>query len=281
MVLDENDKIYQTPTDSNGSCNFETTALLKAQQELLDALMAHIDDCYQILKALYPANRNGARKPAHFAHQWLYQAKHPTVEFFKDQINSPALLDVPHIRIAGYFVEGVDSHQTLGPDREIHEGKYAISFHYDLRHHFVHLYTIGHFLAQALVDVIKIEYLPGFKPEQYVSVSQSEIEKIKSIAERITRLPFLFYMNEVTKPVPSVNLLITNEDITLIIHEKLVFKTLASLRSSTLNPYQIEIQYGGDSVSRSWKLPYMGLQMNISVNRQGEILEICVTEKNE
>jgi hypothetical protein len=307
VVLDENDKIYQTPIDNKSSCNFETTALLKAQQELLDALMAHIDDCYQILKALYPANRNGARKPAHFAHQWLYQAKHPTAEFFRDQINPyretfapidnkvkhehgrlrsivmrhPALLDVPHLRVAGYFVEGVDSHQTLGPDREIHEGKYAISFNHDLRHHFVHLFTIGHFLTQALVDLIEIEYLPHFKPEQYVSVSQSEIEEIKKIAERIASLPFLFYMNEVTKPVPSVNLLATNEDITLLIHEKVVFKTLASLRSSTLNPFQIEIQYGGDSVSRSWKLPYMGLQMNISVNRQGEILEIRVTEKNE
>lgn len=307
VVLDENDKIYQTPTDSEGRANFETAALLKAQQELLDALMAHIDDCYQILKALYPASRNGAWKPARFAHQWLFQAKHPTVEFFRDQVNPyretfapidnkikhehgrlrslvmrhPAFLGVPHLRIAGYFVEGVDSQQTLGPDREIHEGKYAISFHYDLRHHFVHLYLIGHFLAQALVDVIKIDYLPGFKIEQYVSVSQSEIEGIKNIAERIANLPFLFYMNEVTKPVSSVNVLVTDEDITLLIHEKLVFKTLTSLRSSTLNPSQVEIQYGGDGVSRSWKLPYMGLQMNISVNQQGEILEINITEKNE
>ncbi len=48
VVLDENEKIYQTPIDSNCQCNFETVALLKAQQELLDALMAHIDDCFQI-----------------------------------------------------------------------------------------------------------------------------------------------------------------------------------------------------------------------------------------
>ncbi len=307
VVLDENDKIYQAPTDSNGRCNFETDTLLKAQQELLDALMAHIDDCYQILKVLYPANRNGERKPAHFAHLWLSQAKHPTVRFFKDQIKPyretfapidnkmkhehgrlrsivmrhPALLNVPHMRIAGYFVEGVDKHQALGPDREIHEGKYAISFHHDLRHHFVHLYTVGHFLALALIDVIKIEYLPDFKPEQYVSVSQAQIEEIKNVAERIASLPFLFYMNEVTKPVPSVELLTINEDITLILHEKLVFKTLASLHSSTLNPYHIEIQYKGDDVSRSWKLPYIGLQMNIIVNRQDEILEVRVTEQKK
>lgn len=307
MVLDENDKIYQAPTDSNGKCNFETAALLKAQQELLDALMAHIDDCYQILKALYPANRNGAKKPAQFAHQWLSQAKHPTVELFKEQIHPyretfapidnkmkhehgrlisivmrhPNLINGPQICIAGYFVEGVDSHQMLGPDQEIHEGKYAISFHHDLRHHFVHLYTVGHFLAQALIDVIKIEYLPSFKPEQYVSISQPEIEEIKNVAERVASLPFLFYMNEVTKPVPSVQMLATNEGITLILHEKLVFKTVATLRASTLNPYQVEIQYKGDGVSRSWKLPYMGLQMNITVNRQGEILKIGVTEKKD
>jgi hypothetical protein len=260
-VLDENEKIYQAPTDSNGQCSFETVALLKAQQELLDALMAHIDDCYQILKALYPANRNGARKPAHFAYQWLAQANHPTVERFKTQVTPyretfapidnkmkhehgrlrsivmrhPAALNVPHLRIAGYFVEGIDSHQILGPDQEIHEGKYAISFHHDLRYHFVYLYLIGHFLAQALIDVIQIECLPSFKPEQHISVAQSEIEEIKNVAERIAHLPFLFYMNEVTKPVPSVNLRVNNEDIKLILHEKLVFKTVSSLHSSTLN----------------------------------------------
>src|SRR6266700_7124083 len=86
MVLDENDKIYQTPTDSNGSCNFETTALLKAQQELLNALMAHIDDCYQILKALYPASRRTKTKSEPFADKWLEEAKHPTVARFKHLI---------------------------------------------------------------------------------------------------------------------------------------------------------------------------------------------------
>ena len=305
-VLDENEKIYQAQIDDNGRCNFETIALLRAQQELLDALMAHIDDCYQILKALYPVSRNGAKKPAHFAHAWLSQANHPTVERFKDQITPyretfasidnkmkhehgrlrsivmchPALLNVPLLRIAGYFVEGVDDQQVLGPDQKIHEGKYAISFHHDLRHHFVHLSIVGHLLAQALVDVIQIEYLPSFKPQQYVSVSPPEIDELKNIAKRIAGLPFLFYMNEVTKPVPSVDLRVSNEDVELILHEKLAFKTLTSLQSSILNPYQIELQYGGDGVSRSWKLPYMGLAMKVVVNRQNEIMDVYIEENN-
>ena len=208
----------------------------------------------------------------------MTQAKHSLRSIV---MRHPAALNVSHLRIAGYFVEGIDSRQILGPDQEIHEGKYAISFHHDLRYHFVHLYLIGHFLAQALIDVIQIECLPSFKSEQHISVAQSEIEEIKNVAERIAHLPFLFYMNEVTKPVPSVNLRVNNEDIKLILHEKLVFKTVSSLHSSTLNPYHIELQYGGDGVSRSWKLPYMGLAMKIIVNRQGEILEINIEEKNE
>jgi hypothetical protein len=50
---------------------------------------------------------------------------------------------------------------------------------------------------------------------------------------------------------------------------------------SAITTYHIELQYGGDGVSRSWKLPYMGLAMKITVNRQGEILEINIEEKNE
>ncbi|SRR6266487_971579 len=192
-VLNENDKIYQTPMDAKGECSFETSALLKTQQELLDALMAHVDDCYQILKALYPVNRNQVKNVARFADRWLEQAKHPTVKQFKDQImpyretiapvvnkikhehgrlcslvvRNPFLLQDARARIAGYFIEGVDSNEIVGPDTKIHGGNYAISFHRDIRYHFVHLYKLGHFLADALISAIKDEYNLHFVSSPY------------------------------------------------------------------------------------------------------------------
>jgi hypothetical protein len=166
-VLAENDKVYYAPLKEDGSIDFNTDLLLKAQQELLDALMAHIDDCYHILKALYPASRRTKTKPEPFADKWLEEAKHPTVARFKHLIKpyrdtfAPIVNRMKHEhgilrallmrnfdqpqnaqqRIVGYFVEGVDKHGTVGPDIKIHGKARAISFHRDLRYHFVHLYN--------------------------------------------------------------------------------------------------------------------------------------------
>jgi len=294
-VLNENDKIYQTPMDGNGGCNFEASALLRAQQELLDALMAHVDDCYQILKALYPVDRNQATKPARFAQDWLAQAKHPTVKQFKDQImpyretltpivnkikhehgrlcsivvRNPILLQDARARIAGYFIEGVDSNETLGPDTKIHGGNYAISFHHDLRYHFVHLYQLGHFLADALVNAINVEYNLQFVPRPYRSPS-SETEEVKNIAERIVRLPFLFYINEVVRPISTVEVVEFEEDCKLILNEEFAFKEVSTLNASIFTTCLVDLQYHGDSVTRSWKLLYQREHLSVTVNGRNE-----------
>ncbi len=305
-VLNENDKIYQTPMDANGECNFETIALLKAQQELLDALMAHVDDCYQILKALHPLDRNQAKNVARFADRWLEQAKHPTVKQFKDRImpyretiapiankmkhehgrlrsivvRNPFLLQDARARIAGYFIEGVDSNATVGPDTKIHGGNYAISFHHDLRYHFVHLYQLGHFLADALVDAINQEYNLHFVPTPYRSGSSTEIEEIKNIAERIFRLPFLFYINEVVKPISTVEIVQFEEDIKLTLNDEFVFKDVRTLNASIFTLGQVVVQYSGDSVTRSWKLLYQGGHLNVTVNERYEITGISIVDGN-
>src|SRR6266480_1080236 len=57
-TLDENDKVYQAPAKKDGEIDIDTRPLLKAQQELLEALLAHIDDGYQIFRALHPMSRS-------------------------------------------------------------------------------------------------------------------------------------------------------------------------------------------------------------------------------
>jgi hypothetical protein len=306
-VLNENDKIYQTPMDAKGECNFETSALLKAQQELLDAFMAHIDDCYQILKALYPVNRNQAKNVSRFADRWLEQAKHPTVKQFKDHVmpyretiapivnkikhehgrlcsivvRNPFLLQDARARIAGYFIEGVDRNGTLGPDTKIHGGNYAISIHRDLRYHFVHLYKMGHFLADALIRAINDAYNLQFIPAPYRNGPPAEIEEIKNIAERIAGLPFLFYINEVVKPISTVEIVESENDIYLILTDEFLFKDVRSLHASIFTTAQAAVQYHGDSVTRSWRLLYQGGHLNITVNKRNEITGISVVDGNK
>lgn len=272
-VLTENEKVYNAPSKEDGAIDFNLEPLIKAQHELLDALMAHIDNGYQILKALYPASCNTKLKPAQFADVWLEQAKHPTSPQFKHLIKpyrdtfAPIVNKIKHEhgilrailmrnadqpqntqqRIAGYFVEGVDKNGTVGPDIKIHGRDKAISFHRDLRYHFVHLYKVDHFLSQSIVKAINKTYSVQFSPSVHIDVPSSEII---SIAERISNLPFLFFYDEVVKLTPTVGLSSSQQDIELILNDTSQIKARSLLR------WKVQVEYTGDSVTRSWIMPY-------------------------
>jgi hypothetical protein len=272
-VLDENDKVYQAPYKEDGNCDIEVHALIKAQQELLDALMAHLDDGYNILKALYPASRFTKSIP--FAAQWLERAKHPTVRQYKHQIKvyrdtfAPIVNKIKHEhgrlrivlmhdgrniydqqrRIAGYFLEGVDKDGKIGADVKIHNGKYALSFHRNLRYHFVYLYLMGEFLTKAVVGAVNSEYNIGFAPMSSVAANSSEMEKI---AKRINHLPLLFFFDELREPTPTVELIEQDQDV------ELVLTSMSPITANSYSPWRAQTQFTGDGVTSSWRMPYMG-----------------------
>ncbi len=273
-VLAENEKVYQAPLKEDDLINFNPDVLLKAQQELLDSLMAHIDDGYQILKALYPASRLTRTKSVHFADKWLQEARHPTVARFKRLIRpyrdtfAPIVNRMKHEhgrlrtlmmrnfddqhnarqRIVGYFVEGVDKHGTVGPDIKIHGAGRAISFHRDLRYHFVHLYKVDHFLSNAIVEAINKTYRIQFSPSAYIDTPTPEI---KTIADSISHLPFLFFFDEVSKITPTVGLTTNNQGVELLLND------MSQLKASSFTRWRVQLAYSGDNVTKSWAMPYM------------------------
>jgi len=83
-VLDSDDELRQADLTDNGSLDFKPTALLKAQEELLEAMLSHIDDCYHIFKAMTPSM--SLQDPNPFADRWLRQVKHPTAEKFTQAV---------------------------------------------------------------------------------------------------------------------------------------------------------------------------------------------------
>lgn len=58
-VLDQLKSLDAAPVNASGSLEFDPEPLLTAQKELLDSLASHIDDGYQILKAIYPLSTCG------------------------------------------------------------------------------------------------------------------------------------------------------------------------------------------------------------------------------
>jgi len=118
-------------------------------------------------------------------------------------------------------------------------------------------------------------------PARIRSGPSSEIEEIKNIAERIVRLPFLFYINEVVIPISTVEIMESEEDIKLILKDEFVFKDVNTLNTSIFTTGQVALQYHGDSVTRSWKLLYQGGRLNITVNERNEITGISVVDGNK
>jgi hypothetical protein len=271
-VLDENDKVYRALIKDDGSIDIDIKVLLKSQQELLESFLAHIDDGYQILKSLHPASR--LEKSIPFADRWLEQAKHPTVGNFKHLVKSyrdtfativnrikhehgrlrivsmrnMLRLEDPYQRIIGYFVEGIDKKGIVGPDPKIHGSNRAISLHRDLRYHFVYLYVVDYFLMNAIINAISSTYGIQLLSTTYIDIPSIEM---KTIAERISRLPFLFFFDEVSKPTPTVSISESDGDVELSIDNS------SPIRALFMVKVRVNVQYSGDGVTRSWKLPYM------------------------
>ncbi|WP_413175290.1 hypothetical protein [Anabaena azotica] len=64
----------------------DLSKLPKLQEELLESLLAHIEDCYLILKTIHPPVN--LQSSGHFVESWLKEAKHPTFKKFQADIKS-------------------------------------------------------------------------------------------------------------------------------------------------------------------------------------------------
>lgn len=269
-VLDARDAVDTTLVNADGQLDFDASTLLKAQEELLEALLSHVDDCYHILKALHPPT--DMKRPPREADKWLHEAKHPTVSAFTQNILpyrkafAPIVNRIKHehgrlrsvvffgtrSRVPGYFVEGVNTLEQDGPDPVIHPDNTALSFNRDLRFHFVWLYLVGVHLQQAILGALKKQYqlqLPIQRVEDQDVRTQKELWRI---AERISTLPFQFFPDEVQKPTPVVDIQKTDTDTELTLVYPSPTRAFGPTRGM-----RIQAIWSGDSVTRSWRLPYL------------------------
>jgi hypothetical protein len=286
-VIDEMDQATTALVDANNCLNYRLNKLPKLQEELLRSLLCHIDICYQILKTLHPPVE--LKKPQKFADRWLEQVKHPTYKAFQDAIKdyresfAPIFNKVKHegaplrsvmvysrnkgiieyhpengvkffhrdARIVGYFLEGIQPDGCIGPDLDIHpRGNTAISLNRDLRCHFANLYRIGRHLKSAVVKAVhKIHSINLPKPSQVgPSPYQDDLEQI---AERIGKLPTLFFEDEFSKITPHVQYFRGTRGGELIVE----FPGLRNISWHGDVVIQVEAQV--DSVSLEYRILYM------------------------
>ena len=285
-VLDEIDLIYTALFDADGDLNYRLDKLPKLQKELLSSLQSHIDDCFRILKTIHPP----IDKKEIFVERWLEKAKHPTYKNFKNAVQDyrnsffPIVNKIKHnggqlrsllmysgdkplkeyhsktgiklfphnARIVGYYIEGVQSDDCIGADPEIHPGgNTAISFNRDLRLHFANLYRIGCHLKRAVVKAV--QKLHGVKLAYHTIVKNSpRYQELETIAERVNRLPYLFFPNEISKKTPGICYFRS------VNSSKLILNFPGSDPVKWHGSTKIFGEFQVDSVYLKYKLPYFG-----------------------
>ncbi|MDF1999478.1 hypothetical protein [Peribacillus frigoritolerans] len=243
----------------------EDKKTLDSVKELLDSLMSFIDDTYHILKCFFPAN--SVTKDIRFADKWMEKVEKRLIIDYKNKLKeyrdilAPIVNKIKHNharlnrislktelgQIEGYYVEGVDSKGSLGPDREIHKQfrnqETAFSLNRDLKFHLVNFYFICHHLKVLINRIIKDKHNLQIDTN---NVTFKNSEENFDIIKMVNALPNLFFPDEINKSQPEI--LIKENEVEVIFPSK----------TSLLLYTDIEINFvaTGDGVSKSFRLPY-------------------------
>lgn len=244
----------------------ENKKTLDSVKELLDSLMAFIDDTYHILKCFYPAN--SVKKDIRFADKWMESAEKKLTIDYKNKLKeyrdilativnkvkhnharlNPILFKTELGQIEGYYVEGVDSNGSLGPDREIHKQfrnqETAFSLNRDLKFHLVHFYFICHHLKVLINRIIKDKHNLQIDTN---NVAFENSEGYFDIVKMVKALPNLFFPDEIYKPQPEI--LINENEVEIIFPSNNISLLLYT-------DSEISFAASGDGVSKSFRLPY-------------------------
>jgi hypothetical protein len=247
--------------------------LQKKHQELLDSLMAFIDDGYLIMKTIFP--KALVNKEIRFADSWLKKIDKSSIEKFQAHLNPfreerLALIvnKVKHNharychvqsatifgKIRGYYIEGVTENSHIIPNSDIHK-KYknlwtAISFNYDIKNYFVEFYIISELIANTMVDLISIH---NDTQLSLVNNKCARDPKILTICREIAKVPNLFFPDEYEKEIPQIIFDEENAIIELIKPADKKFKRQLRRYSNA----KISTVMNGDGVTKTWALPYL------------------------
>ncbi len=284
-VLDEIDQISTALFNADGDLDYPLKKLPNLQKGLLYALQSHIDDCYGILKVIHPYD---SKVQEISADGWLKKVKHPAYKEFRNAINdyresfAPIVNKIKHnggklrpimmysmgrgivartvdkgiqtfpknARIVGYFLEGMQPNGRIGPDCEIHrDGTTAISLNRDLRYHFANLYRVGDHLRSAIASTVR--KLHGKKMPRDLAVNDTVSQyDIESIAQRVSKLPPLFFENEFSKKTPDIKFHRHNGNANLIL--EVPGSQYMTWEGELMIYYEIQV----DAVCPYYQLPY-------------------------
>lgn len=230
--------------------------LVSNLDHMLDAIMEHLDDCKNIICCFY---EDCGAKPASKAIRQFNRE----IRAYRDHV-AIIVNAIKHNQnrlrsmffetfdefVPGYYVEGVVSDGVVGPNPVIHEkGNVAISLNRDLPFHICNLYYVSSVLANTVVQ------LTGARPASSVD-EKSNAAELSTVLRRVSVLPSIVFPDEAKKPYPHVKYVSDSA--------KGEERLLLEFPSNRLKPRpvppgsRVRLSYGGDGVTRTFKMPYFG-----------------------
>lgn len=226
--------------------------LLSKQLSLLYSLETHLDDCERILESCFPSRsafHNDIQVKAYKSAIHPYR-KHvgKVVNHLKhDQgrLRSILFRDNASAHL-GYFVEAPDSEGSLGPAPKVHKnGNTAFSFARNLRFHFCNVYLVSAALSRAVINLTK--------PITLAALGNKDDIGWTSVARSIAALPMVFFSDEIAQSVPTVIVSDSDDGGTTLM---LAYPDYETKAETVRKEMEVMINYVGDGVSRSYRMPY-------------------------
>ncbi|MBX3062312.1 MAG: hypothetical protein KF726_05015 [Anaerolineae bacterium] len=240
--------------------------LVRRQEDLVDALMRHFDDCFNLLRCFYPLTHQKLEEDEKQVKRLPdVRAVMDTIKPYRDHISNimnhmkhhqGALRGVvifnEKMAIPGYFVERVAydhsiQEEVIEPHPSVHppfRGQAtAFSFFRDLRYKFWLLYAV----SEDLADVIEKISSPTPSVIQIV-----EDTHVIEIAERISKMPLWIYEDEALQDFPYVGIA-RGTEVTILLLEYPSQRTILPARQGA---DKVLTGWLGDGTTRSFKPPY-------------------------
>ncbi|MEK4244266.1 hypothetical protein MKZ20_02855 [Psychrobacillus sp. FSL K6-2684] len=244
--------------------------------ELLDSLMAYIDDGYLMIKCFFPAS--SVKKNIPFAHNWLKAVDNNVKEIIEDyqkdifehrDILAKIVNKIKHNharychieastifgKIRGFYIEGVNEKGVIIPELDIHpiyNNIYtSISYNKDIKERLVDFYIISKLLENVIHRIVKTKYNITLTPTQ---CNYAQDDKVLKILKDCESLPNLYFSDEYEKEIPQIKV---DSNSNVIELRSSAYK---SFKNKFVRPtsYKIRTIMTADGVSNSWALPYFG-----------------------
>jgi len=259
--------IVQTYMDDES--NFSSLDIF--HQELIESLIAFVDDTYSIFKCCFPVW--DVEKNYTFNDRWLEDVNKTEINKYKEKLipfrsriakinnqikhshgrYSHLIFTTAIGSATGYFVEGVtDENGTIGPLDHIHQpflGKRTgTSYSKDIKDLLYNFYAIGQVAAETMVQLINTRHNIVINVKKHMNSENSEIFEL---VKKISSIGYIYFPDEAMLETAGIS--ISENGFTISKPAMPVEQVKIHIPEV---PYNFRAIMSGDGVSKSFGLPY-------------------------